>query len=137
DNALFEAFLNKQGEIEGKMIDQIADNLGLEPNRAPQPSAPLPIPTVPGFAPAMTPAPPSIAPVRPSAPSPVPPQVAPAGPMPAVARAVPPVPPAVQILPPPPPADAVNQAGEATSKPAKSNVDLAEIDRYLEGLGKL
>jgi hypothetical protein len=56
--------------------------------------------------------------------------------MTAVARAVPPVPPAVQILPPPPPADAVNQAGEPASKPAKS-VDLAEIDRYLEGLGKL
>jgi len=137
DNALFEAFLNKQTEISGAMIEQIADNLGLEPNRAPQPSAPSPLPTVPNPAPAMTPVVPMIPPVRPSAPAPVPPQVAPAGPMAVAPRSNPLVPPAVQIVPPPPPPDAVNQAGEAASKPAKSNVDLAEIDRYLEGLGKL
>lgn len=138
DNALFEAFLNKQAEISGAMIEQIADNLGLEPNRGPAASAPPPpIPTVPVPAPQMTPMVPAIPPVRPSAPMPVPPQVASAGPVAVAARPMPVVPPAVTILPPPPPADAVNQAGEAPSKPAKSGVDLAEIDRYLEGLGKL
>ncbi|MFT3842525.1 MAG: AAA family ATPase [Myxococcaceae bacterium] len=138
DNALFEAFLNKQSEISGQMIEQIADNLGLEPNRGPAASAPPPpIPTVPAPAPQMTPMVPAIPPVRPSAPAPVPPQVAPAGPVAVAAKPMPVVPPAVTILPPPPPPDAVNQAGEAPSKPAKSGVDLAEIDRYLEGLGKL
>ena len=38
--------------------------------------------------------------------------------------------------PPPPPPSAPNAGAAAASKP-KAGVDLAEIDRYLEGLGKL
>jgi hypothetical protein len=37
---------------------------------------------------------------------------------------------------PPPPPSAPNAGGAGASKP-KAGVDLAEIDRYLEGLGKL
>jgi len=59
---------------------------------------------------------------------------------PVVAVPPPPPSPVVQGLPleeqpPPPPADA-NTSAALASKP-KTGVDLAEIDRYLEGLGKL
>ncbi len=191
DNALFETFLARGTEIRGALIEQIADNLGLETGSAPPPvtlSAPavapmtlpampsvaplaVPVPAVPSVAPAIAPA---LAPKAPvTAPSPVfalpapaPPPVAPAlitlprsAPVPptlagapvsaTVRAAVAPVVPDVLSRPamaaamagltgdsPPPPPSAPNAGTGGTSKP-KAGVDLAEIDRYLEGLGKL
>jgi hypothetical protein len=104
DNALFEGFLSRTQELSGALIDQIADNLGLETglhaNGAPAPAVAAPV----------APPPPAAAAVAPPAP----------------------VPPAVLLIEPP-----VNVSRPAASKPPKSGVDLAEIDRYLEGLGKL
>lgn len=231
DNALFETFLSKASEIRGSLIEQIADNLGLETGAltpavvaappvvaapaesAPPPPAVLPPAPPPAIAPAVAPVPPAVAPPRPPAvspsrpPSPAPPTAitaptpvftvqAPApssvrppvppvpssAPVAATVRApvavprverpsadVPPVIPNVipnaipnaipnvvpsvvpggnasmasavagltgEPLPPPPAPSAPNAAGAAASKP-KTGVDLAEIDRYLEGLGKL
>jgi type II secretory pathway predicted ATPase ExeA len=237
DNALFETYLNRGTEIRGALIDQIADNLGLETGAQPAPAiAPLvmPAPVVPEVEPPGQPAvaaiprtPPSeappiapvVAPIAPIAPvvapvkplAPVVPQVRPPAPPPPPQPSVPnvappaaitaptpvftipsvasspsgtrpaPMPPVVPaarpapmppspavapvtatvrppVAPPPPPqsegpmASAVagltgeaapppapsapNGSGSPASKP-KSGVDLAEIDRYLEGLGKL
>lgn len=125
DNALFEAFLARTADIRAPLIESIADNLGLEPRPAPAPRAALAaasLPPVPvGPAPASTRPPPTIrgSQVRP---------------MPPVSTVVPTVAPvqlgeagaaAVVASPPAPPASAPRPA-----------VDLAEIDRYLEGLGK-
>ncbi len=167
DNALFESFLARAPDISEALIEQIADNLGLEYGA--QPAAPQPVdpsPTAPN---------PVIAAAAP-APPPAPPPVAVARP-PAVARPLPPVAPAIKPAPQPPapaaapvtatvrapapvipdvtdpqrPADtsmasamagltgeapAPNVAAAPASKP-RTGVDLAEIDRYLEGLGKL
>ncbi|MFZ5468532.1 MAG: ExeA family protein [Myxococcota bacterium] len=38
---------------------------------------------------------------------------------------------------PPPPANGAHEAGSAPKRTARGKLDLAEIDRYLEGLGKL
>lgn len=110
DNALFEGFLARQQEIGRPLIEQIADNLGLESGKVAVPEVAAPA------APASAPTPP-----------PPPPPTAPG---PAALAAVAAGPPAVKLdsLPNPPPS--------APSKP-KAGVDLAEIDRYLEGLGKL
>ena len=102
DNALFEAFLARTPDIDGALVEQIANNLGLETglHATPAPAAPVAAP----------PAPPMIASQTASA-----------------------------VLVPPAPVAAVevNAPRPSASKPAKSGVDLAEIDRYLEGLGKL
>ncbi|MCU0701907.1 MAG: AAA family ATPase [Myxococcaceae bacterium] len=221
DNALFEAFLARSQEIGPGLIEQIADNLGLEtgavaqPPPAGPPAAPLTVPTaapapaVPAtVAPAFVP-PPSLSaairrdpelagpalpeggltvtatvsggsvpvaapraiaapaasspsgvtrPVAPSAPPIVPgvllgppappaPAVVAPPPVPAVvtppALPVPPlspasVAPALPPVAPPPPSQGgdANGPGASGSRP-KAGVDLAEIDRYLEGLGKL
>jgi general secretion pathway protein A len=84
DNALLETFLARGTEIRGPLIDQIADNLGLETGG--QPAAPAPAPR--------------------SSPS-------------RVGQAFVAIPP------------------EPMAPKPKTGVDLAEIDRYLEGLGKL
>jgi len=203
DNALFEAFLARSHEIQASLIDQIADNLGLEAGAAPQPIAPVavaPSRPTPVVAPVMpspgtfqavagmpsatrrdpelaaeasvseggmtvtatiqggsvavgSPRTIDVSPMIASSPSGprsfVPHPSSPSGmsPLPAAPPiqpvvAVPPPPPSpvVQGLPleeqpPPPPADA-NTSAALASKP-KTGVDLAEIDRYLEGLGKL
>lgn len=96
DNALFETFLAKSTEIRASLIDQIADNLGLEIG--------IPAPTTPIA---------SATSVGPVAPSPV------------------------------RPTQLTSTAAAPTARvsvadlPAKGQADLAEIDRYLEGLGKL
>lgn len=213
DNALFEAFLARSQEINASLIDQIADNLGLEAGAAPQPVSPVavappqasPALVAPVVAPLIAPvnvpspgtfqavagmpsatrrdpelagdgplgdggmtvtatvqggwvavgspraidAPPVIASApsgtrsfvpRPSSPSGLSPLPAAPPIQPVVAVPPPPPSPVVQGLPleeqpPPPPADA-NTAAAPPSKP-RTGVDLAEIDRYLEGLGKL
>lgn len=193
DNALFETFLNRSFEITGSLIEQIADNLGLETGapltpaaselgaeasspaelapRAPlAPSAPAPSavasrPSAPDAAvtaptpvftvPAPRPPPATVRAASPSAP--------PNQPGNAVARKKPeplrekrdPLPDVLPVIPnvmprgepsmasavagltgEAPPPSAPNAAGAAPSTP-KGGVDLAEIDRYLEGLGKL
>jgi general secretion pathway protein A len=87
DNALFEGFLSRTREIERAVIDQIANNLGLETGLHADGAVAAPVPAPP-----------------------------------VIAR--------VAINP-----GAVNPAIAAASK--KGGVDLAEIDRYLEGLNKL
>ncbi len=235
DNALFETFLSRGTEIRGALIEQIADNLGLEygavqaatpsiaaPVAEPPPPPSAPVPTAPLVVPAVAPAVPVAAPIAAEPPprpvaappaAPRPPPVAPAAPRPAPSAAItaphpvfavppvaappaarPPVPPVPASAPvaatvkapvsvpkiapadsakekmvadvapvipsvtqreasargemasavagltgesmPPPPPSAPNAAGAGASKP-KAGVDLAEIDRYLEGLGKL
>ena len=214
DNALFETFLSRGTEIRGALIDQIADNLGLEtgvltpvvvpappppvsnldeplvatppPPRPSTPPAPHPPAVAPSIAPAVAAprAAPVSAPVRtagpaaitaptpiftvpPAAPPPVRPPMPPmpaSAPVAATVRApvtVPrpapvPVVPVAPVIPsvttsmasamagltgeavpaPTPSAPSPNAAAAAASKP-KTGVDLAEIDRYLEGLGKL
>jgi len=189
DNALFEGFLARAGEISGGLIDQIAENLGLESGRptpvaAPAPAAiPSVAPAIPAVAPtssAVAPAIPAVASALPAvgpasavagAPSAAPPTFSPVVPPPAA-----PVPPAPAITPVhapyraapssvsrrepvavgpepvaapvadsgsepargsgPPPAPAPSAPTGTAVKP-KAGVDLAEIDRYLEGLGKL
>ncbi len=106
DNALFEAFLARTPDIDGALIEQIANNLGLETGLHATGAVPAPAAVAPVAAP---PAPPMIASQT------------------ASAVMVPPAAPAAEVNPPRP----------SASKPAKSGVDLAEIDRYLEGLGKL
>jgi general secretion pathway protein A len=156
DNALFEAFLARSQEIGASLIDQIADNLGLEAGpperRDPESVDENPLTdgglrvtatvqggSVPVGPPAVASSPRFVAP-RPSSPSGMrQPSVAPPV-QPVTAVPPPPPSPVIQGLaldeqPPPPPADA-NSASAPASKP-KAGVDLAEIDRYLEGLGKL
>jgi hypothetical protein len=194
DNALFETFLSRATEIRGPLIEQIADNLGLDSGAVataaasaiaasvsaapPAPVAPTPVEVAPAFAVrsplnTATAAPAPTAPVRPAVPpavpafTPQPPSIAvltmpsmsgpitapnpvfnvPAQPPPPAVPpgvVIAPRPPAVQpavaaqvpaAKPPPPPADAVTSA-EGPTKP-RGAVDLAEIDRYLEGLNKL
>lgn len=157
DNALFEGFLNRAAELGGGLIEQIADNLGLESGRTAAQVAAV-------TAPAVAPVAPAIAPAAPLPPAP-PPQAAPVPPAPAItpvmvpyrstassvsrrepvsvgpepvgnspaAEPVAPVQPAASAVPQPAPS--APQAG-AGARP-KGSVDLAEIDRYLEGLGKL
>ncbi len=197
DNALFEAFLARSQEIRAPLVEQIADNLGLEAGKGQGPAPELVTPSSPT---AFAPAPgipsavrrdPELAPdggmmvtatvqggavpvsspsgsvigsspsgthsfVRPSSPSgvsalpPAPPIqpvipsiVPPVAPLPVMVPAVagPPPPPAPspvvqgEPLETPPPVEANTPPAEP-SKP-RSAVDLAEIDRYLEGLGKL
>ncbi len=207
DNALFETFLARGTEIRGALIEQIADNLGLEtgalvpsiaaPAPAPEPVASTPV-VPPASAPqpppppAMTPvapakpAPASMPPPRPSAipaaaitapsavfavanapppppiarpPQPPAPASAPVAatvraPVPPVARPLVEVPPVIPNVGPrdasmaaavagltgepvAPPAPSAPNAGVATPSKPRAGVDLAEIDRYLEGLGKL
>lgn len=165
DNALFESFLARAPDISGALIEQIADNLGLEYGAVPPaPPAVVPVvqpvvepdaaPTAPNpVLPVNPPAPPPAAVITrspPSVPRPVPASKPPA-PQPPTPAAVPV---AATVRPPmqssdssvasaiagltgearptPPP----NGEAPAPSKP-RSGVDLAEIDRYLEGLGKL
>jgi general secretion pathway protein A len=201
DNALFEAFLARSQEIPASLIEQIADNLGLETGAA-MAAAPVVVPVAPGVPVAPPPVPP-VAPVvptfvapptlpaavrrdpelategvveggmtvtatvsggsvpvatpraltapissspsgtqvvvpRPSTP-PVAPVVQPV--VPAAAPVMPPAAPVVQPVPPaaavPAPAAAIAADPGATPAKPKAGVDLAEIDRYLEGLGKL
>lgn len=205
DNALFEAFLSRSQEIKASLIEQIADNLGLETGKnvapevvsAPAPAVAPPAPpaasfqqspgipsairrdpeaaveggmtvtaTVQGgsvavvaprpnpvivspptgtqsFVPRTTPSgvvsAPAIAPVVPRAsspsnvaPPPLPPVVPPVMAVDTIEEAV-----IVPPTPPPPPAPTEpNTSAPPASKP-RTGVDLAEIDRYLEGLGKL
>ncbi len=130
DNALFEAFLARTPEIDGALMHSIADNLGLEITRLPshnartaEPAAPAPAAPLPSFVASRM--------VEVDAPPPS----APRGPPVSAARVNTSEPggtkvnaqvaPAVSTSPP-----------KAAAKP-KAGVDLAEIDRYLEGLGKL
>ncbi len=209
DNALFEAFLSRSQEIKASLIEQIADNLGLETGKnvaaeasapalavAPPPPpaasfqqspgipsairrdpeaaveggmtvtatvqggsvavvAPRPNPVivsppagtqsfVPRTSPSSVVAAPAVQPVVPRAsspsnvappPPPPPPVVAPVmavDPTAHIEEAV-----IVPATPPPPPAPTeTNTSAPPASKP-RTGVDLAEIDRYLEGLGKL
>lgn len=200
DNALFEAFLNRSQEIRASLIEQIADNLGLEAGRGQAPleaQAPVspttfaPAPGIPsalrrdpelaseggmmvtatvqgGAVPVSSPSG-SIVPsfsssgsgaliasspsgtqmsVRPSSPG-LPPPIQPV--VPSIIPAGAPIPVTqVGVAPPPPPAPSPVVQGEPLDAPApdpntpaaepskpRSAVDLAEIDRYLEGLGKL
>lgn len=186
DNALFEAFLSRSHEIRAPLIEQIADNLGLEGSK--QAIAEIPVPVAPAPAPApvfqspvgvpasavrrdpelsseggMTvtatvqggsvPVSPngqplaSIASAAPGTLSAMPPRSS----SPSGVMRQPPLPPVVQpqvvataVAPPPPPLEATLEAAPAPrqsppGEPGKprAGVDLAEIDRYLEGLGKL
>lgn len=183
DNALFEAFLARTPDIGAQMVDQIADNLGLETGtQGKNPAAPGVLARVP--APVASPAPPS----PPAAPTPAVRTIVPARvglpPMPVrlaeprptppfVAKPTPPMPHVMPVSVPPdadaglavaaassadeeeieivtaqtelppvngelvkPPAPVNPPAAPASAKPARG-VDLAEIDRYLEGLNKL
>jgi general secretion pathway protein A len=217
DNALFETFLSRGSEVRGSLIEQIADNLGLETGAhsvalpapvAPPPSALVEPPGAPAVAliprtprgaerppppplaamvmPGPRPVAPGLPPVRPplgvsGQPPPAAPAAAtgvPASSPSAVARAPQPPAPAhtpvvATVRPPVPVPPAVPQAvpgplaqapfrssgsmvtaltgaasettlpappapqGQQTDTKPKAGVDLAEIDRYLEGLGKL
>jgi general secretion pathway protein A len=129
DNALFEGFLNRSADLTGALIERIADNLGLEG------SAPA-APAVPPVAPAAPPPAVQALQVAPRASSPAPaafrPTAASAARREPVAvgselRASPAA--ASPMTPPAPPPDSLERPRAA--------VELAEIDRYLEGLGKL
>jgi len=195
DNALFEAFLARSTEIRAALIEQIADNLGLEagapaPAVAPAAAPPPPPPpaafqAVPGV-PAALRRDPELAqeseggmkvtatvrggsvavasprafegagPIasgtsgirsavpRPSTPSGISPFPAAPAVQPVVPPPLPAPSPVVQGLPleeqpapaPLPPEGEGSAAAAGASKP-RPGVDLAEIDRYLEGLGKL
>lgn len=194
DNALFETFLARGTEIRGPLIEQIADNLGLETGAnvapiqisAPAPSAPAVAPAIAPVSPPITapapvfavsaappPPPPPIAAIPRSAPPPPRPVTPPVPSVaPAVAPAAPSVPPVRPAPVPPSPAaaavvatvkpvapvvpdvlsrndasmasavagltaDAVPPPAPSAPNRPKTGVDLAEIDRYLEGLGKL
>jgi hypothetical protein len=189
DNALFEAFLNREADISGPLVEQIAGNLGLEFGPAPAfiPAPPASRPPAearvsPAAAPLPAFTPPAIAPPPsfsepPVAESPAPEQdeeamidslgedevqmeVVEEDDMPPISDAAvdsaladsiaqsvasegmsgedAEVPtsqsdvPAEEAASP----DQENGAPEVPSKP-RAGVDLAEIDRYLEGLGKL
>jgi type II secretory pathway predicted ATPase ExeA len=122
DNALFEAFLGRSTDVRSALIEGIADNLGLQGRPRSPSSARLVDPAPPPAG--GPPVPPALAGgsaiVR-AAPGPrvtaTPRPTAPAG-----VRPADPTPVSVSGPPPPPPAP---------------GVDLAEIDRYLEGLGKV
>lgn len=136
DNALFETFLARGSEIRGALIEQIADNLGLDTGavataQSSANAAANAIPLPPSSAPTPITAPNPVFPV--SAPAPAPIQPPPAM---VVQRSapVPPVPVMQQVTVRAPVAPV--QPPPNTEKP-KTPVDLAEIDRYLEGLGKL
>jgi type II secretory pathway predicted ATPase ExeA len=153
DNALFEGFLARSQELRGALIEHIADNLGLEHGApqavpevvAPAASAPLPPPPPPVVVP-VAPPPGSSPPVVLGTPiSSAPPRVPAVPPQTAALRATPaPMPQPAPTAPGgrvvaepavPRPSTPANSQGPAASK--KPGVDLAEIDRYLEGLGKL
>ena len=119
DNALFEAFLARSAEIGAELVEQIADNLGLETGLHGKRGA--------------------IAPPRPT-PKTLPPNDArptPPAPMARASRSI--------SDEPPPVADEPIEGDPITAEvavpvppPTKPrSVDLAEIDRYLEGLNKL
>jgi type II secretory pathway predicted ATPase ExeA len=144
DNALFEAFLARATDIRAGSIDTIADNLGIESKPKLSPPAPI----APRNGPPVSASPSVVAP-RPVAPS-RPSEVRPMPPVSSVVPSVVPVRPgsaplAPPVPPPPPTLPAVASGPEAppTSPPPppaaspRPPVDLAEIDRYLEGLGKL
>ncbi len=149
DNALFEAFLARTPDIGAPLVDQIADNLGLETGLHGKREAPAPVaekvPQKPvGLAPVSV----KLESSRPTPPAPVATQVALAAEA-VAAQAVSASQAAddeVEIvtrendLPLPPEAtngEAVNpEVPPPSAKPARG-VDLAEIDRYLEGLNKL
>ncbi len=120
DNALFEAFLARTPEIRGSLMHAIADNLGLETTRLPSVNVPVPAPApsspAPSFVQQRSQPPAAAAP--PAAPKMIISELTGNG----VGQGASPVEP---VPGPPSPAK------------AKSGVDLAEIDRYLEGLGKL
>jgi general secretion pathway protein A len=123
DNALFEAFLAKTHDITKPLVEQIADNLGLQ-HSAPTPKAPA----VQAGQARVAVAPPR--PVNPTpAPQPMGPQSSPSQIRAAVARASVSSPSGVLRAPP-------TTESPSTSEPAKA-VELADIDKYLEGLGKL
>ena len=136
DNALFETFLARGTEIRGPLIEQIADNLGLDTGavataQASANAAVNAIPQPPSSAPTPITAPNPVFPVSAPAPAPIQPppamvvqRSAPMPPVPVMQQATVRAP----VAPVQPPAN--------TEKP-KTPVDLAEIDRYLEGLGKL
>ena len=118
DNALFEAFLARTQEIDGAMIDQIADNLGLETGLHAKAAPPRPTVLIP-------PPPPSAPPIT--------------GELITEPEALPPPPPPPDhedVIAAAAPTAPVNAPRGVPVKPARG-VDLAEIDRYLEGLGKL
>lgn len=161
DNALFEGFLARAPELTAQLIEQIADNLGLEYGAAPtvvagDPSPTAPNPVIAAAAPPPPPAPPPAAvitrtpaavarPPQPPAVKPAPQPPAPAA-APVTATVRPPAPPAEDPMASavagltgesvPAPAAPQNGGDGGASKP-RAGVDLAEIDRYLEGLGKL
>lgn len=124
DNALFEGALEGLEALEADLIERIADNLGLEGSRPPAP------PTAPA------PAPPA-----PASPAPAPPPSR----RQAMAVGVDPAPGNVPVAQPVAENEAAaeRQPGESAEVPTvetvkpRGPVDLAEIDRYLEGLGKL
>lgn len=154
DNALFEGFLARAPDISGQLIEQIADNLGLEYGGQqaavaadPSPTAPNPVMPI-ASAPPPPPAPPPAQVITRTPATAARPPVAPAiRPAPVTATVRPPAPPPVSAsensmasamagLTGEPAAPTTNVAPTQPSKP-KTGVDLAEIDRYLEGLGKL
>ena len=103
DNALFEAFLARAQDIRGALVEQIADNLGLEA-RAPQ-GTPEPAPAA------------AVAPPPPAAPASPPPAASPAPPRPPALSAAPAV--AVQRQPAPkePPAAVAQRPGAPKEPP--------------------
>lgn len=152
DNALFEAFLARTPDIGAQMVEQIADNLGLETGlhgkreAAPAVAVPVPVAKSVGIAPASVKL--DGTDPKPTPPAPAATQVALAAE--AVAAQAAQVSQAVEEeieivtrendLPVPPEAtngESVNgPVPPPSAKPARG-VDLAEIDRYLEGLNKL
>jgi len=150
DNALFEAFLGRSQEVRASLIEGIADNLGLEGRPRPlsgvravePPAAPVVVasPVTPMLVG-------GVATVRPSqlvrlTPGPVAQEA-----RPRPAPAPPPVPVLVPEVAPAAPSGPRIIQGELDAQPApappprpsgpRPGVDLAEIDRYLEGLGKI
>ncbi len=113
DNALFEAFLARTPDIDAELMAQIGDNLGLIPNREALVPPTAPVAAASGAAASVGTA--SVS-------------TAAAALQSAAAEGV---------------TDAAAEAGQAGKSPAPSprrsggRIDLAEIDRYLEGLGKL
>ena len=149
DNALFEAFLARVTDIRAGLIETIADNLGTEPKPVvPPPPPPPSAPRAPSSRVATALWAPSVPLARPTEPA----RTSEARPLPPLSSVAPPVAPIVPGIPPAPPRPPVGAegAGAGGSKDAgaaaeanppagaaRPSVDLAEIDRYLEGLGKL
>ncbi|MFT3706794.1 MAG: AAA family ATPase [Archangium sp.] len=120
DNALFETFLARNTEITGALIEQIADNLGLDSGAVATAAASAIAAAAPPPAPITAPAPPPIA----TAPPPPPlvpaiaPTVAPPPPVaPAVVAAAAPRPPSVPAFTPPPPAIQTLQVPQPITAP--------------------